>query len=64
MRNFVKDGMAMAIEATYFVGDVQYGLIEHWVSTGLFQYSFTFECPISSWQDADVFYTAMQMFRW
>ena len=64
MQSFTNDGNSIAAEATYFVGDTQYGMIQYRVCTGQFQYSFSFESRIDTiQQDMYYFQAAMQLFR-
>ena len=64
LQSFTNDGNAIAAEATYYVGETQYGLAQYRVSTGWFQYAFSFEAQIDViQQDLPFYQTAIRLFR-
>ena len=64
LQSFSNDGNAIAAEATYFIGDVQYGLVQYRVASGFFQYVFSFEAQIGViHQDLPYYQAAVRLFR-
>jgi hypothetical protein len=65
LRTFANDGSRLMAEATYTVGDIQYGFIQYQVCTGFYQYSFSFECQMDKIDDDLILYqTAVDLFRY
>ena len=64
LQNFSNDGFAIVAEASYFVGEVQYGLVQYRVASGRFQYVFSFEARVEAIQyDLPYYQAATRLFR-
>ena len=64
LQSFANDGFSIAAEATYFVGDEQYGLAQHLASSGRFEYAFSFEAQMRHiHEDIQHYRTAVALFR-
>jgi hypothetical protein len=65
LRSYANDGTNISAEAVYNVGNTEYALIQYRTSTGAFQYSFSFECPMDYInQELPTFQTAVGLFRY